>query len=164
MHFPVSSACTAYMVVPISAQDQEFGSWDPGSHSTQQVKEHVLSLIISTTGAVTNRLCWPTISFTVRDSLHLKKLSLSTLLPHTLLHQQCLCCFQTSRACTWCPCPYICAKLGSAVNSLRHFLCYSNTKKMTHRHWEWYCWLKTHWNFLRGLSAVFLQACYKTGV
>ena len=157
------------MVVPISAQDQEFGSWDPGSHSTQLVKEHVLNLIISTCGAVTDRLCWPTISFTkmiLSETLCTSKLSLSSLPPQTLLHQQCLCCFWTSRACTWCPCPYICAKWGLCSKFVTAFFCaiLTHKKKMTHRHWGRYYWLKTHWNFPRGLSAVFLKACYKTGV
>ena len=34
MHFPVSSAC---MASPVSTWDQKFASWDPGSHSTQQI-------------------------------------------------------------------------------------------------------------------------------
>ena len=79
-HFPVSSGCTAYMAIPISTYDQEFKSWDSGSHSTQLIKKRVLNLI-------TRPLCgayrqnsnhmWPTISFTMMvlsETLHLKNL------------------------------------------------------------------------------------------
>ena len=69
MHFPVSSACTAYMAIPISTWDQKFESWDPGSHSTQLIKKQVLNLITrALRGAYTDRTattCWPTISFTI---------------------------------------------------------------------------------------------------
>ena len=49
-------------------------------------------------GAYTDRKVttrWPTISFT------------KMILSQTLLHQQCLFCFRTCRACTWCPCPWL---------------------------------------------------------
>ena len=39
MHFPISSACTTYMAIPISSWDQKFKSWNPGSHSTKLMKE-----------------------------------------------------------------------------------------------------------------------------
>ena len=68
MHFPTSSACTTYMAIPISSWDQKFESWDPGSHSTQLIKEQVLKHITRPLcGAVTHRIvstCWPAISFT----------------------------------------------------------------------------------------------------
>ena len=43
------------------------------------------------------------------------KNSLSTLPPQTPPHQQCLCRFRTSRACTWHPCPWLC---GSCHHSI----------------------------------------------
>ena len=45
-HFPASSACMAYMAIPISTWDQKSKSWDPGSHSTQLIEEQVLNFII----------------------------------------------------------------------------------------------------------------------
>ena len=68
MHFPISSACTTYMAIPISSRDEKFESWDPGSHSTQLIKEQALNLITRPVCvAFTHRMvstCWPTISFT----------------------------------------------------------------------------------------------------
>ena len=80
-HFPVSSACTAYMAIPISTYDQKFKSWDPGSHSTQLIKKRVLNLITRPLcGAYrqnsNHMLAW-TISFTMMvlsETLHLKNL------------------------------------------------------------------------------------------
>ena len=64
-------------------------------------------------GAYTDRKVttrWPTIGFTkmiLSETLCTSK-PLSILPSQTLLHQQCLCRFRTSRACTWCLCPWLC--------------------------------------------------------
>ena len=81
MHFPVSSACTAYMAIPISTEDQKFKSWDPGSQSTQLIKKQALNLITRPLcGAYRQNSNHMLANYklhyddSVRDSLHLKNL------------------------------------------------------------------------------------------
>ena len=102
----ISSACMTYMAITISSWDQKCKFWDPGSHSTQLIKEKVLNLITRPLcGAFTHRMvstCWPTISFIkmILSETAPQKLSLSTPWPQILLNQLSLCHFQTSRPCT----------------------------------------------------------------
>ena len=81
---------------------------DPGSHSTQ-----LNSSLKALCGVYIDRKVtthWPTISLL---RLFCSRLSapqkfLYPFFRHKLLHQQCLCHFRTSGACTWCPCPWLC--------------------------------------------------------
>ena len=72
-------------------------------------------------GAYTDRQVttrWPPISFTqmiLSESLCTIKISISTLRSQTLLHQQCLCRFRSSRACTWCSCPWLCGSCHHGI-------------------------------------------------
>ena len=71
-------------------------------------------------GAYTDRKVttrWSTIGFTkmiLSETLCTSK-PLSILPPQTLLHQQCLCRFGTSRACTWCLCPWLCGSCHHGI-------------------------------------------------
>ena len=107
MHFPVFSACTAYVAVPISTWDQKFRSGDPCSHSTQLIKEQACNLITRPLyGAYTDRKVttrWPTISFTkmilsetlcTSETFSIHSSATNTPTPAVLCH------FWTSRACT----------------------------------------------------------------
>ena len=61
--------------------------------------------------------CWPTISFT-KMNLSETLCSSKTFSIHSsqiLLHQQCLYSFWTSRACTWCPCPWLCSSCHHSI-------------------------------------------------
>ena len=71
-------------------------------------------------GAYTDRkvtTCWLWVSLRwfCRRLSEPQKLSLATLLPQTLQHQLCLCRFLTSRACTWCPCPWLCGSCHHGI-------------------------------------------------
>ena len=65
---------------------------------------------------------WPTISFTkmiLSETLCTSK-TFSIHSSATFLHQPCLCRFLTSRACTWCPCPWLCGSCHHGIWSPRH--------------------------------------------
>ena len=122
MHFPVSSACMANMAVPISTygiRNSDTGILAVTARSWSKNRS-LTSSLRPLCGAYTDRKVttrWPTMSFTkiiLLDTLWNSK-TFSTLLPQTLLHQQCLCHFLTSRACTWCPCPWLCGSCHHGI-------------------------------------------------